>query len=109
MHINIIIPFLLLLIFLPILFFSYYEGLQEPPINLSSNILNYDISNIEQIYHPTYIDTNVKSIGGFALPTFYTPNTHKYPNKTYVPNYVDSIYMSSLTKMSNVSPYTTGI
>ena len=106
-----LIPFI---VFIPIICVLIYiliatpnkilEGLQEHS-NPSINITNYDISNIEQVYHPSYIDPNVHSNGGFALPVFYTPKSYVYSPKAYVPNYVDSIYMSSLTGLSNVSQY----
>jgi len=90
----------IIIIFYPI-HLSFKEELQE----LSSNNLIYDVSNVSQIYHPTYIDTNINSSGGFALPVFYEPKSYKYSSKSFVPNYVDTIYMSSLTGLSNVSNY----
>lgn len=80
-----------------------FEGLNETsPLEKP---ISYDITNINQSYHPTYIDTNIDALGGFALPVYYEPKTYKYSSKAYVPNYVDSIYMSSLTGLSNVADY----
>jgi hypothetical protein len=99
---NIILPIILLIPFIIFILFLLYssttlfEGLPDTV---------YDISNIGQVYHPTYIDTNIDASGGFALPVFYTPNSYKYSSKSYVPNYVDTIYMSSLTGLSNVADY----
>jgi hypothetical protein len=86
---------------------KFLEGLQEQrlPPNGILNKTNYDISNIEQVYHPSYIDPNVQANGGFALPVFYTPKSYLYSPKAYIPNYVDSIYMSSLTGLSSVAQY----
>jgi hypothetical protein len=69
------------------------------------DMTKYDVSNIEQKYHPSFIDSNVTAKGGFALPVFYTPKSYKYSAKEFVPNYIDTIYMSSLTGLSNVAQY----
>lgn len=104
MYIVLIIILIIFIIFLLINLTTNYifEGLQQ---NNDLPLLKYDISNVEQVYHPTYIDTNINAIGGFALPVFDKQNHYKYSNKIYVPNYIDTIYMSSLTGLSNVAQY----
>jgi hypothetical protein len=101
-----LLPPLLILLIIVIIILIY---ITNPTIKLfeglPDSLTTYDISNIEQVYHPTYIDTNIDASGGFALPVFYKPNSYKYSSKPYVPNYVDSIYMSSLTGLSNVAQY----
>jgi hypothetical protein len=78
------------------------EGLQDVTQPL---LTTYDISNTNIQYHPSYMDTNIDASGGFALPIYYKPNSSIYPHKQYVPNYADTIYMSSLTGLSNVAQY----
>lgn len=103
----IILSLTIFIIFIIIYLFNtnIFEGLKENNSLPSSNKLNYDISNINQEYHPTFIDTNDKSYTGFSLPIFYKPKSYVYSDKTYVPNYVDTIYMSSLTGLSDVAQY----
>jgi hypothetical protein len=103
--ILLLLPFIFFILFLLSLRFNIFEGLQENNTLPPANLLTYDVSNITQVYHPTYIDTNIDASGGFALPVFYKPNSYKYSSKSYVPNYVDTIYMSSLTGLSNVAQY----
>ena len=104
MHLPILLVTTLVIVSIITSFIIYYptsklfEGLPD-------SLTTYDISNVEQVYHPTFIDTNIDASGGFALPIFYTPNSYKYSSKPYVPNYVDAIYMSSLTGLSNVAQY----
>jgi hypothetical protein len=81
------------------------EGLKEQGVVFTTENTTYDISNVEHQYHPSYIDTNVDASGGFALPVFNTPHTYRDGNKTFVPSYVDSIYMSQLTGLSQVAYY----
>jgi hypothetical protein len=109
MTILLLIPFIVficILIYISISSTTILEELQEQINPIASlNLTNYDISNIEQVYHPSYIDPNVQADGGFALPVFYIPKSYVYSPKAYIPNYIDSIYMSSLTGLSNVAQY----
>lgn len=103
MKIFYLFPCIIFLIFL-ILFFMYpssiFEGLQEKGIDMSAKNTTYDISNVERIYHPTYIDTTVN--GNLVFPTFYTPGSYKYTSKSYIPNYTDSVYLGTLVQYTPI-------
>ena len=105
MNINNIITACTLLAFIILILYIIYWGWPSSPVPFLEGMYQYDLSNINQTYHASFIDSNVKSIGGFALPVFYTPKSYAYSPKAFVPNYVDTIYMSSLTGLSNVAQY----
>jgi len=76
----------------------------------------YNPNDINEIYHHNELDGYNKEKGHTAFnpvlslldppPLYYEPGTYKVDSVGYVPNYADSLYLSTTTGISQTSPIT---
>ena len=123
--VSLIIVVLLVLAFSTI---STVEGATTMDSDAGTRSTNYNIDNVDVIYHDTIDDLNAQSDTYVAslgytnvigpngqlepipmAPTqtqllYYQPGSYPYGATSYVPNYEDSVYLSRLTGQSTTMP-----